>query len=433
MIAGQTADDGARDAVERLFREESGRAVATLIRALRDFDLAEEAVQEAFAIALATWPARGVPPNPGAWITTTARNRAIDRLRRQRNLETKTEALRQLAALETAAKEAGSTEGETARESTIPDDRLRLIFTCCHPALAPEARVALTLRTLGGLTTKEIARAFLVPEPTVAQRLVRAKRKIRDAGIPYRVPPADLLPERLTGVLSVLYLVFNEGYMGTEAPALIRPELCDEAIRLARVLATLMPDESEVLGLLALMLLHHARREARVDTNGELVLLDDQDRSRWDRPAIHEGVGLVRRALRISSPEPGPYALQAAIAAVHDEAETADETDWPQIAALYGVLAQVQPSPVVELNRSVAVAMADGPAVGLARVERLADRGDLEDYHLLHSTRADLLRRLGRRAEAAHAYGRAMELASNPVERAFLRRRIAEVSAEPRE
>jgi RNA polymerase sigma-70 factor (ECF subfamily) len=289
--------------------------------------------------------------------------------------------------------------------------------------------VALTLRTLGGLTTREIARAFLVPEPTVAQRLVRAKRKIRDAGIPYRVPPAELLPERLLGVLSVLYLVFNEGYVATDAPGLIRPELCEEAIRLTRVLVLLMPDESEALGLLALMLLHHSRRDARVGTGGEMVLLEDQDRTRWDRRSIHEGVGLVRRALRISAPDPGPYALQAAIAAVHSEAETADRTDWPQIAALYGVLARVQPSPVVELNRSVAIAMADGPAVGLARIDRLAESGDLDGYHLLHSARADLLRRLDRHAESVDAYLRALDLATNPVERAFLERRLAQARA----
>jgi RNA polymerase sigma-70 factor (ECF subfamily) len=412
-----------RELVDGLFRQESGRAVASLIRALGDFDLAEDAVQEAFAIALQKWPTQGVPDNPGAWINTTARNRAIDRIRRQRNLESKTEALKQLAALDSMAP-----AGEGADVSAIPDDRLRLIFTCCHPALAPDARVALTLRTLGGLTTKEIARAFLVPEPTVAQRLVRAKRKIRDAGIPYRVPPADLLPQRLSGVLAVLYLVFNEGYSATEAPNLVRADLCDEAIRLCRVLVQLMPDEAEALGLLALMLLQHSRRDARTGTDGTLTLLEDQDRSRWDRRAIHEGVGLVRRALRTAAPDPGPYALQAAIAAIHAESATSEATDWPQIAALYGVLARVQPSPVVELNRAVAVAMADGPSVGLVRVDRLAATGELESYHLLHSARADLLRRLERFDEAAGAYRRALELTTNPVERAFLERRLAEVS-----
>jgi RNA polymerase sigma-70 factor (ECF subfamily) len=423
----------ARGVVERLFRSESGRSVATLIRAIGDFDVAEEAVQEAFAIALSTWPIRGIPDKPGAWITTTARNRAIDRLRRDRTGRAKVEALARLEALDAAAgRSPFGEEGDdemSAGVRAIPDDRLRLIFTCCHPALAPEARVALTLRTLGGLTTREIARAFLVPEPTVAQRLVRAKRKIRDAAIPYRVPPPDLWPERLDGVLAVVYLVFNEGYAATDAPSLVRSDLCEEAIRLGRFLAELMPDEPEVLGLLALMLLQHSRRSTRLGPSGELVLLEDQDRSRWDRRAIHEGVGLVRRALRTSAPDPGPYALQAAIAAVHAEAARGEDTDWPQIAALYGVLARIQPSPVVELNRAVAVAMADGPALGLARVERLAADGSLDGYHLLHSTRADLLRRLDRRAEAAAAYRRALALATNPVERAFLEARLRETWA----
>ncbi len=430
MIAEPT--DEAHRVVDRLFRHESGRAVATLIRAIGDFDLAEEAVQEAFAIALSTWPDRGIPDNPGAWITTAARNRAIDRLRRERTGRAKTEALARLEALDEAARTSPFGEEDDVQVSTgvgtIPDDRLRLIFTCCHPAIAPDARVALTLRTLGGLTTREIARAFLVPEPTVAQRLVRAKRKIRDAAIPYRVPPPDLLPERLTGVLAVVYLVFNEGYASTDAPELVRSDLCEEAIRLGRVLAELMPDQPEVLGLLALMLLQDSRRATRLGPAGELILLENQDRSKWDRRAIHEGVGLVRRALRTSAPDPGPYALQAAIAAVHAEAETSDATDWPQIAALYGLLARVAPSPVVELNRAVAIAMADGPALGLARVDRLAADGALDGYHLLHSTRADLLRRLDRRGEAADAYRRALALATNPVERAFLEGRLREVS-----
>ena len=400
--------------------------MATLIRALGDFDLAEDAVQEAFAIAIERWPIAGVPDNPGAWITTTARNRAIDRIRRQRRLRDKTEQLRQLAELEAIG--SSTPAGQERAMSGIADDRLRLIFTCCHPALAPEARVALTLRTLGGLTTREIARAFLVPEPTVAQRLVRAKRKIRDARIPYRVPPAELLHERLAAVLAVLYLVFNEGYSATESPGLIRPELCEEAIRLARVLADLMPDEPEVLGLLALLLLQHSRRDARVGPGGQLVLLEDQDRSTWDRRAIHEGVGLVRRALRSAARAAGPYALQAAIAAIHAEAANPDETDWPQIVALYGLLVRVQPTPVVELNRAVAVAMADGPAVGLAILDRLDASGSLAAYHLLHSARADLLRRLGRDPEAADAYRRALSLATNPVERGFLERRLAGVA-----
>ena len=388
-------------------------------------------MQEAFVRALETWPTQGVPRNPGAWITTTARNRAIDRLRRRRTLLEKTEALRRdaqedaeavtdpaLAALESM----GGDE-----EMPLVDDRLRLIFTCCHPALAMDARVALTLRTLGGLTTPEIARAFLVPEPTLAQRLVRAKRKIRDAGIPYRVPPAGLLPERLEGVLQVLYLVFNEGHTASSGDELIRRELCAEAIRLARLLVSLMPDEPETLGLLALMLLHDARREARTTAEGDLVLLDDQERSRWDRAKIEEGRDLVERALLAR--RPGPYQLQAAIAALHDEAETPSATDWPQIALLYRELMALAPSPVVELNLSVAVAMSDGPAVGLAMVDGLAADGRLDDYVYLHATRADLLRRLDRRSEAAVAYRHALALAANASERRFLERRLAEVEA----
>ena len=352
-----------------------------------------------------------MPRNPGAWITTTARNRAIDRLRRRRTLLEKTEALRRDAELDA---EAVTDPALAALESMggdeempLVDDRLRLIFTCCHPALAMDARVALTLRTLGGLTTPEIARAFLVPEPTLAQRLVRAKRKIRDAGIPYRVPPAELLPERLEGVLQVLYLVFNEGHTASSGDELIRRELCAEAIRLARLLTKLMPDEPEVLGLLALMLLHDARRDARTSAEGELVLLDDQERSRWDRAKIEEGRELVERALLAR--RPGPYQLQAAIAALHDEADTPGATDWPQIALLYRELMALAPSPVVELNLAVAVAMSDGPAVGLAMVDGLAADGRLDDYVYLHATRADLLRRLDRRSEAAAAYRRALQ------------------------
>ena len=372
-----------------------------------------------------------MPRNPGAWITTTARNRAIDRLRRRRTLLEKTEALRRDAeeAAETVTDPAlAALEGMGGdEEMPLVDDRLRLIFTCCHPALAMDARVALTLRTLGGLTTPEIARAFLVPEPTLAQRLVRAKRKIRDAGIPYRVPPPALLPERLEGVLQVLYLVFNEGHTASSGDELVRRELCAEAIRLARLLTTLMPDEPETLGLLALMLLHDARREARTSVEGDLVLLDDQDRSRWDRAKIEEGRELVERALRAR--RPGPYQLQAAIAALHDEAETPGATDWPQIALLYRELMALAPSPVVELNLAVAVAMSDGPALGLAMVDGLAADGRLDDYVYLHATRADLLRRLDRRSEAAVAYRRALTLATNATERRFLERRLAEVEA----
>ena len=372
-----------------------------------------------------------MPDNPGAWITTTARNRAIDRLRRRSRLSEKIERLGR-EATESALRSIDADPAEDAMH--IADDRLRLIFTCCHPALAMDARVALTLRALGGLTTPEIARAFLLPEPTLAQRLVRAKRKIRAAGIPYRVPPPELLPERLDGVLHVLYLVFNEGYSATSGDSLVRRELSAEAIRLARVVDQLLPGEPEVLGLLGLMLLHDARREARVGAGGELILLDDQDRSRWDRERIAEGQALVRRALELG--RPGPYQVQAAIAALHDDAVTPADTDWQQIATLYLALRAMTPSPVVELNLAVAMAMADGPAVGLAMMDGIAASGELERYPYLHAARADLLRRLGRWSEAATAYRQALELTTNGAEQGYLERRLGEVAsaraAEPR-
>jgi RNA polymerase sigma-70 factor (ECF subfamily) len=367
-------------------------------------------VQEAFATAVARWPRDGVPANPGGWLTLTARNSAIDRLRRERRYAEK---LRELERL-------GGPEPSEAEMSAIPDDRLRLLFTCCHPALAIEARVALTLRTLGGLSTPEVARAFMSTEPAMQQRLVRAKRKIRAAGIRYELPDEEQLPARLGSVLASLYLIFNEGYLATSADTLVRRELCDEAIRLGRVLASLMPAESEVLGLLALMLLHHSRRDARLDARGDMVLLEDQDRSLWRRDELEEGLALAERA-----GEGAPYALQAAIGAEHARAPVAADTDWHRIAVLYGRLEDAAPSAVVTLNRAVAVAMADGPERGLRVVDELASRGELEDYHLLHSARADLLRRLGRDREAAGAYARALELATNPVERRFLERRLA--------
>ncbi len=417
--------EAAHQVVDRLFRDEQGRAIATLIRVLGDFDLAEEAVQDAFTAALETWPTRGVPDNPGAWITTTARNRAIDRLRRRKRLTEKIDTLAREATTEADLRAIDPEPAEDAMH--IADDRLRLIFTCCHPALAMDSRVALTLRVLGGLTTPEIARAFLLPEPTLAQRLVRAKRKIRAAGIPYRVPPPELLAERLDGVLHVLYLVFNEGYSATSGDSLVRRELSTEAIRLTRVVDLLMPGEPEVLGLLALMLLHDARREARVGAAGELILLDDQDRSRWDHDRIAEGQALIERALRIG--RPGPYQVQAAIAALHDEARTPASTDWTQIASLYRALGAMVPSPVVELNLAVAVAMTDGPAVGLAMMDGIAASGELEQYPYLHAARADLLRRLDRWTEAETAYRRAIVLTTNGAEQAYLARRLAEAIA----
>ena len=417
MSGDVEAADTVSAAVARAFREERAIVLATLIRQAGDFQLAEDAVQDAFEAAVTVWRRDGVPAKPGAWLTTAARRRAIDRLRRNRSVADRAERLADLTRLDAQHEEPSMDD-----ESTIVDDRLRLIFTCCHPALDMSARVALTLRALGGMTTGEIARAFLVAEPTMGKRIVRAKRKIADAHIPYRVPADEELPDRLRGVLRVVYLIFNEGYAAAEGDRLVREELCDEAIRLAELLCRLMPDDAEAWGLLALMLLHDARRTARVDASGRFVAFDAQDRSLWDQDRIREGLARLERAVRLR--RPGEYQLQAAITALQIQAPDADATDWAQIAELYGALGRLKPSPVVELNRAVAVGLADGPAAGLALLEPLLGDPALERYQPLHAAHAELLSRAGDAAGAAGAYERAIALSANAVERAELERRL---------
>jgi RNA polymerase sigma-70 factor, ECF subfamily len=418
VSGGVNPADPVSAAVARAFRDERAIVLATLIRQAGDFQLAEDAVQDAFEAAVTAWRRDGIPASPGAWITTAARRRAIDRLRRDRSVADRAERLAELTRLDAQHEKKPSMEDE----STIVDDRLRLIFTCCHPALEMPARVALTLRALGGMTTGEIARAFLVAEPTMGKRIVRAKRKIADAHIPYRVPADEELPERLRGVLRVVYLIFNEGYAATGGDRLVRGELCDEAIRLGELLTRLMPDDAEVWGLSALMLLHDGRRAARVDSSGRYVALDEQDRSLWDQGRIQEGLARLERAVRLR--RPGEYQLQAAITALQIQAPDAEATDWAQIAELFGALARLNPSPVVELNRAVAVGLASGPAAGLALLEPLLGDSALERYQPLHAAHAELLSRAGDAAGAARAYERAIALSANAVERAELKRRL---------